>query len=85
MYITSRHGDHMSQPTGIIGHLNPIDFKRPTEVKATGPDGQATSDSRSRTTGAALLSGNRQPATMVDGRRCLIGRDHNGPPRLEEP
>ena len=75
----------MSLPTGTNGQLNPTDFRRPTEVKANGPDGLATSDNRSRTTGAALLSGNRLPATMAHGRRCLIGKDHNGPPRLEEP
>ena len=47
------------------------------------PDGLAISDIRSRTTGAALLSGSRLPATIAHGRRCLIGKDHNGPPRLE--
>ena len=73
----------MSLPTGTNGQLNPIDFKRPTEVKANGPDGLAISDNRSRTTGAALPSGSRLPATMAHGRRCLIGKDHNGLVRLE--
>ena len=45
----------------------------------------ATSDSRSRTTGAALLSGNRLPVTTAHGRRCLIGKDRSGPPRQEGP
>ena len=79
MYIASRHGDRVSQPTGINGQLNPTDFKWPTEVKSNGPDGLATSDNRSRTTGAALLSGNRLPATMAHGIRCLIAKDRNGP------
>ena len=43
------------------------------------------SDNRSRTTGVALLSGSRLPATTAHGRKCLIGKDHNGPPQLEGP
>ena len=62
-----------------------IDFKRPTEGKANGPDGLATSDNRSRTTGVVLLSGSRLPATTAHGRKCLIGKDHNGLPQLEGP
>ena len=85
MYIASRLGVHMSLPTGTNGQLNPVDFKRPTEVKASGPDGLAISDNRSRTTGAALPSVSRLPATMAHGRRCLIAKDHSGPPRLEGP
>ena len=75
----------MSLPIGTNGQLNPIDFKRPTEGKANGPDGLATSDNRSRTTGVVLLSGSRLPATTAHGRKCLIGKDHNGLPQLEGP
>ena len=85
MYIVSRLGAHMSQPTGTSGQLNPIDFKRPTKVKANGPDGLVTTDNHSRTTGVALLSGNRLPATMAHGRKYLTGKDHSGLPQLEGP
>ena len=78
MYIASRLGVHMSLPTGTNGQLNPIDFKRPAEVKAKGP--LAISDNRSRTTGVALASGSRLPATTAHRRKYLIGKDHNGPP-----
>ena len=79
----ARLGDRMSLPNGTNGQLNPIDFKRPTVVMANGPDGLVTSDSRSRTTGVALLSGSRLPAMTALGRKYLIGKDRNGPPQLE--
>ena len=82
MHIESRLGDHMSLPIEINGQLNPIDFKRPTEVMANGPDGLVTSDSHSRTTGVALLSGSRQPAMTALGRKYLTGKDRNGLPQL---
>ena len=46
MYIVGRLGDHMSLPIVTNGQLNPIDFKRPTEVMANGPDGLVTSESQ---------------------------------------
>ena len=78
-------GTHVSLPIGTNGQLNPIDFKRPTEVMANGPDGLVTSDSHSRTTGVALLSGSRLPAMTALGRKYLIGKDCNGLPQLEGP
>ena len=39
MYIESQLGDHMSPLIETRGQLNPIDFKRPTELMANGPDG----------------------------------------------
>ena len=61
------------------------DFRRPIEVIVSGPDGQVTSDSHSRTTGVNLQGGNRLPATTAPGRKRLNGKDHNGLPQLERP
>ena len=85
MYKVSRPGDRMSLLIEIREQLNPIDFKRPTEVMANGPDGQVTSGSHSRTTGVNLLCGSRLPAMTARGRVLRNGRDHNGLPRLEGP
>ena len=51
------------------GQLNPIDFKRPTEVMANGPDGRVTSDSHSRTAGVNLLHGSHLPAMTALGKK----------------
>ena len=63
-----------------------IDFKRPIEVMACGPDGLVTPDSHSRTSGVIVLqSGCRLPATIVHGSRHLNGKDRSGPPRPSGP
>ena len=80
MYIRSLRGDLVSLWVETREQLNPIDFRRPIEVIVSGPDGQVTSDSHSRTIGVNLQGGNRLPATTAPGRKCLNGRDHNGLP-----
>ena len=85
MYIGSQRGDRVSLFIETREHLNPTGFRRPTVVMPNGPDGRVTSDSHSRTTGVNLQGGSRLPATTAPGRKCLNGKDRNGPPRLEEP
>ena len=72
MYIRSLRGDLVSLWVETREQLNPIDFRRPIEVIVSGPDGQVTSDSHSRTTGVNLQGGNRLPGpTTAPGRKCL--------------
>ena len=81
--LRSQRGVHGSLLLNHSGQLNPIDFRRPIEVMASGPDGPVTPDSHSRTNGVIVLqSGHRLPATTVHGSRHLNGKDHNGLPRL---
>ena len=61
----------------------PYRLQKPIRVTANGPDGLARSDIRCRTNGVLHPSGTCLPATMAHGRRYRIGKDHNGPPRLE--
>ena len=66
--ILSRRGVHASQPAETTGLLNHIDFRRPIEVMANGPDGLATSDNHSQINGVVVLpDGNRLPATSALG------------------
>ena len=64
----------------------PYRLQKANKSDASGPDGLAMSDSRSRTNGVtALQSGCRQPAMTVHGRGRLNGKDHSGLSRLSGP
>ena len=64
----------------------PYHFNRPIKVMVNGPDGQAISDSRSRTNGVAVLpDGTRLPAMSTLGGRHQFGKGQSGLPQLEGP
>ena len=81
------HGHHLSQPAEVRGQLSHIDFRRPIQVMANGPDGLAISDSRSLTSEVVVPpDGIPLPAASAPGTKYhQNGKDSSGLHRLEGP